>query len=363
MKSAFIRVDLNIPINSIEHPKISTLKKIITFYKKIFDTVILCSHLGQPAGYDIKLSFAALLENLILKTGEKISLLKELKRPQKSGVYLLENIRFDKREYTNCPSLSLELAQMADLCFFEALACSHRPHASIYQLARHEKTQLGHFAKIEIKHWQKIRDVNKSLYMIGGVKASTKIPLIKHIIKNTEVFIFGAIAHCFLRQSRNLGQSHIPALSQNFVNQIQEEKNIHLPTDFLWLDPIQNKTYIDVNPQNNTDIIVDIGPRSVSDLTALMQGYEQIIWLGPSCWFEKIKCRSSVQDITDHLLFEKKPFIVAGGETAQALLSNYDQGKIAKYLIDAGGAFMTYLSDQELSIPKSWYCALLQPLA
>ena len=159
-----IRIDLNIPLTVEHHPKINTLKKICQHYAPLAAKIYLCSHLGQPKGFDKSLSFSAIVQLLREKHALHISLKKDFKKEKKPGIYLCENLRFDIREQNNCPTLANDLLSMSDMVFFEALACSHRSHASVERLMQSPKSQLGHFAKNELNVWRQIKNSNECLF-------------------------------------------------------------------------------------------------------------------------------------------------------------------------------------------------------
>lgn len=347
MKTALVKIDLNIPMDSFDHPKVRTLKSILEYYSQRHEIIVLCSHLGQPKAFDPKLSFEPLCQSLSQKIGFSIKFLDSPVRPKQPGIYLLENIRFDARELKACPDMSIELESIADTVYFEALACCHRKHTSVYNLSHSSKATLGHFARKELSHWSKIAKSAKVLYLVGGAKAKTKIPFVDKLSKQHCVYVFGALAHCYLQDQMNLGASYIPKSPES--NSIE---HITIPTDFVWQSNDTNETYCSSNYKHHDDYIIDIGKQSIDTIKQMIDRSDLVIWLGPSCWFEKIEGQNSIDKIMTYLLSIDKEFYIGGGETAQAVLQSYPQ--LRSKIFDAGGALLAYLSKSQLYLPEAW---------
>ena len=184
-------------------------------------------------------------------------------------------------------------------------------------------------------------------FLIGGAKAKTKLPFIKKLSKNHQVYVFGALAHCLQVQTKHLGESFIPEKPQNFNISDYHQKSIAIAHDFLWeIDPQQK--IVSQKCPNKQAFIVDIGHESLLELNGLIKKAKTIIWMGPPCWFERFeKNKTSITQIT-RMIRKDQTLILGGGETAQSVLDECPNLKAL--VIDAGGALMSYLSGEPLKI-------------
>jgi len=97
---------------------------------------------------------------------------------------LLENSRFHPEEEKNDPEFAGQLAQGFDLYINNDFAVCHRSHASVLAITKILPSYAGFLVEEETA---KLRDVINSpkdgkTLIIGGAKASTKIPVIKNFL-------------------------------------------------------------------------------------------------------------------------------------------------------------------------------------
>ena len=93
---------------------------------------------------------------------------------------MLENLRFDPGEETNCKDYAKPLASFADVYINEAFSCSHRAHASIDAITQFLESYAGSSIINEVDALEKVFLNSKKpvACLIGGSKISTKIDLI-----------------------------------------------------------------------------------------------------------------------------------------------------------------------------------------
>ena len=115
------------------------------------------------------------------------------------------------------------------------------------------------------------------LFILGGAKFSTKMPLIKKYLKLADyVFIGGALANDFLKaKGYDVGKSLVDDTNYGIAEILKnnppshkatdEQGKLILPTDFV----IKNKA------------IIDIGKESVKNLETLIKKSKLILWNGP----------------------------------------------------------------------------------
>lgn len=120
----------------------------------------------------------------------------------KNGTALmLENLRQDKGEEKNEKSFAKKLAALGDIYVNDAFSVAHRKHASIVGLPKLLPAYAGFLMEKEVKELSRVlKPKHPFLFMLGGAKIQTKLPLIKTYIKTADyVFVGGALAHNFFK--------------------------------------------------------------------------------------------------------------------------------------------------------------------
>ncbi len=212
-KRVLVRCDFNV---AVKKNKITDDFKIVQSLPTIRYLVarqariILLTHFGRPEGkrmesYKLNV-IRARLEKLL---GKKVAYVPDCigKQAQaavakmKNGqVILLENIRFYKKEEKNDKKFAKALASLADSYVNDALAVSHRKHASVAAIQKYLPSYAGLLLAKEVLNLNKILSPAQPLAaVIGGAKLETKVPVIKNLRKKaTAVLIGGMITYDFL---------------------------------------------------------------------------------------------------------------------------------------------------------------------
>ena len=99
----------------------------------------------------------------------------------KTKVELFENLRFNPGEEKNDSAFAKKLASLADIYVNDAFPVSHRAHASIVSIPKYLPSYAGLQLEEEVKNLSKVIKNPKHpfLFILGGSKFSTKMPLIK----------------------------------------------------------------------------------------------------------------------------------------------------------------------------------------
>ena len=103
------------------------------------------------------------------------------------------------------------LASLGDIYVNDAFSCSHRAHASIYQISKYLPSYSGVQLDLEVAALNKITtEITKPITcIIGGSKVSTKIDIIKNLLpKFDNIIIVGGMANNFIEYfGNNIGKS------------------------------------------------------------------------------------------------------------------------------------------------------------
>ena len=373
-KKVLLRLDLNVPLDNgriTDTTRIDKILPTINFLLKNDANIIILSHVGRPKGKIIKeLSLDPICENLKKKLNKDIKLVrktlneidsKNLFNNQNDKIIMLENIRFYKEEEENNNEFAKQLASLADIYVNEAFSCSHRAHASIFEITRFLPSYAGLQLSLEIDALTKITsEIKKPVTcIIGGSKISTKINIIKNLIpKFDNIVIVGGMANNILKyKGHNIGKS----IQEDNCDRIIEEIfslskkgncKIIYPEDVAVGKSLNDSPIIkEASKVSKDELILDIGPRSIQVINDLVEKSKTILWNGPAGYFENPDFAKGSLEIAKKIAEKNKNntiFSVAGGGDTVALLNSMNALNNFNFVSTAGGAFLEYLEGKEL---------------
>lgn len=348
-KKVLLRVDFNVPIkNGVVQDDIRIIKALptIKFLQKNGAKIILLTHLGK-GGESLMpvvesaskfLKFTFILEILGKKVEEKIS---EMKNGE---ILLLENIRNNKGEQDCDKTFAKNLAKLGDIYVNDAFPVSHRRDASVVLLPKLLPSYMGIRMEEEIKKLTTTLKNNKHpfLFILGGAKFSTKIPLLNKYLKIADyVFLGGALLNDVLKaKGLEIGRSLVDQINFDLLKIIKNKKLI-LPEYVLVKSGgqiIEKK----VSEVEKDDFILDIGEKSLNDLSVLIKKSKLILWNGPLGKYEEegdVFTRKILKIISQ----TKTESIIGGGDTANLV----DEMKLEKkftFVSTGGGATLEFLA-------------------
>lgn len=305
------------------------------------------TYLSRKLGKDAKSEFVTDFD--FNKLTEKIT-------NQKPGsVILLENIRKlngekigDKKTRD---TLAKNFASLADTYVNDAFSASHRDHMSLVALPKYLPSYVGISFMNEVVSLNKVlKPKQPMLFLLGGFKFGTKIPVLKKFTKIAEkYFVGGALANNYiLAEGYNVGHSMIDAdypISKKMLN----DKNLIPVVDVVVYRNGAQKicALIDVE---KTDIISDIGPATVDLIKVYIDESKTILWNGPMGWYEKGFTRASVEILkllADRVKAKKATVIIGGGDTA-TLVHKMKMDNAFTFVSTAGGATLDFLANGTL---------------
>ncbi len=365
-KRVLLRLDLDVPIKDGSISNDFRLRggvPTINYLKKEGAKIIICGHLGRPAGRKVKkLSLQIVAKKLESILGYKVKFLDNISdfsvgtvvgKMKRGDIVMLENLRFYKGEEKNDKNFAKGLARLADIYVNDAFSVSHRSHASVSSIKSFLPSYSGLLLEKEIFNLNKIILPKKPLVSImGGSKISTKIKLIKELYKKSSyVLVGGVIANNFLAAKKiNTG------LSVTDRNSIKIAKNLLGPKIILPIDVIVKNRYsgnISVKNVLNIekgDTIFDIGPKTIALYAGIIKKAKSLIWNGPLGLYEVRHFRLGSLAIAQTVAARSKGSafgVVGGGETVDVLsLSKMDH--YVDWISSGGGAMLAYLGEEQL---------------
>ena len=373
-KKVLLRLDLNVPLDSGKITDTTRIDKIlptIKFLLKNKSKIIILSHVGRPKGKIInELSLKPICEDLKKKLKENITLVtknlkeinsKELFNNEDEKIVMLENLRFNKEEEENNSEFAENLASLADIYVNDAFSCSHRTHASIFEITKFLPSYAGLQLNLEIDALTKITsEIKKPVTcIIGGSKISTKINIIKNLISKFDyIVILGGMANNILKyKGHNIGKSIQEVNCDKIIEEIfflSKNKNCKIiyPEDVIVGKDLNGSPKIkEVNKVSEDELILDIGPKTIQIVNKLIEKSKTILWNGPAGYFENPNFAKGSLEIAKKIVEKNKAntiYSVAGGGDTVALLNSIGVIKNFNFVSTAGGAFLEYLEGKKL---------------
>ncbi len=301
-KKVLLRLDLDVPVENGEVTEdfrlkagISTLKLCVQNASK----VIVIGHLGRPAGKDTAFSL-----DPVRRWFEQNGF------PQ---IEMLENLRFDPREESLDMGFAQKLACMADVYIFEAFA-SHRLAVSTTILPTIMPHACGlRFAK-EVETLERVRNNPKKPFVaiMGGAKASDKLPVIEVLVKKADAVLVGG----------------------KLVSEIQNSKF-----------KIQNNVLVGKLTEDG----FDIAEETLESWRRFILEAKEIVWNGPVGKFEDPK-NDATKKLAEIILQSDADIIIGGGDSIAALnqAGLLEKAEEKAFISTGGGAMLKLLSDGTL---------------
>lgn len=360
-KTVIVRVDFNVPIKNgkvTDNTRIVESLKTIKYLRKHDAKIILLSHMGKIKSKEDKVKNTLLpvkheLEKLLKvnvcfsKENYGNKLKQNVEKLNYGEILLVENTRYldvpDNLE-SNCDEkLSRFWASLADIFVMDAFGSIHRKHASTYGISKYLPTVAGFLVIKEIEELNKVMKVKKNI-ILGGIKVSDKLGLIKNLINNTEnILIGGAMCGTFLKaKGYGVGKTIVDNDKLEFCKSLLKDyKNkICLPIDVITENGIR-----DIENIKSDETIYDIGPKTILLFLQKLDSKLLVLINGTMGLYENDKYETGTKNILKYLYNKKYKVIVCGGDTSNAVKKyNYK----FDYISTGGGASLNYLSGTKM---------------
>jgi phosphoglycerate kinase len=346
-KRVLVRIDADAPIENgvVVNPfRLKALIPTLTFLRDAKAQVILLGHLGRD-GASMQPIYNELSKDVTLSFVDDIfgaEAQSALEGLADGELLLLGNIRTEAGELLNDDALANRLASLADIYVNEAFAVCHRAHASVVGVPKY----LPHYAGIqlqkEVEALSGARDPKSpSLFILGGAKFETKLPLIEAFVgRYDHVFVGGALSNNFFKaQGLNIGDSLISGDEINISQLIQNEK-ILLPIDVVVKheDLVRTTT---PDALSAGDRISDAGPETISMLKEKIAQSKCILWNGPLGEYTH-GFAEGTNSLAEVIASATGETILGGGDTSAAIADLHLEGKYS-FLSTGGGAMLEFL--------------------
>ena len=373
-KRVLVRVDFNVPIDKetrriLDDTRIRAALPTIRYLREHRARIVLVSHLGRPDGKVIESArlapVAARLAELIAApvacatdvAGASAEAAVAAMRP--GDVVMLENVRFEPGEEQNDPALAKKLASFADVYVNDAFGTAHRAHASTAGVAAHLPAVAGFLMEKEIDYLGRIVSNPEPpvAAIIGGAKISSKIAVLQHLLSKVSVLLIGGgMASTFLKaQGVGVGTSLVEDDQLETARRVMAEAKergvtLGLPVDAVIADRFAadaTSRTVDIAGVPDGWMILDIGPKTVADYEAKLQGTKTVVWNGPLGVAEWEAFAEGSHEVARFLTTLGATVVIGGGETVAMVT---DLGIVDQYahVSTGGGASLEFLEGREL---------------
>jgi phosphoglycerate kinase len=376
-KRVLLRVDLNVPMQDGKVADATRIEEIVPTITELADKggkVILLSHLNRPKGFDPKDSLKPVAAEVARIVKRPVAFAEDcigpkavdaIARMKNGDILCLENTRFHPEEEKNDHAFAKKLAALGDLFVDDAFSVAHREHAANTAIVTVSNLPAypGRAMKAELDALRKAFETPQHpvVAIVGGAKISTKLDLLGHLLSKVETLIIGGgMANTFLAaQGKPIGKSlceHdlIPNARDILAKARALKREIVLPVDAVVAQKLAAHVptrVVAVEDVGATDMILDIGPRSIEHVISVLARSKTLVWNGPFGAFEVEPFDTGTVEVAEAVaeLTEAKKLVsfAGGGDTVAALNVAGVMGRLS-HVSTAGGAFLESLEGKTL---------------
>jgi phosphoglycerate kinase len=355
-KRVVLRLDLNVPLDNgaiRDDYRIKESLPTVNFLREAGAKLVIISHIGKGKPEDTLLPVATYLHALYSTVTFLPNLLdpKNVEMAEKmvaGDILLLENLRHSEGEEGNDPEFAKYLASLGEVYVNDAFSVSHRAHASVVGVP----ALLPHYTGIrlgkEITELARAFDPERPfLFILGGAKISTKMPLLKKFLGVADhVFLGGTIVNDFYKvNGHEIGTSIYDADALVGLEGYAKNPKLIIPSDVVVKNAAGSEGRA-VDQVTSSDMIVDVGPDTVKGLETVVGAAKLIVWNGPLGFYEE-GFTEGTKELLDLIAGSRATSIIGGGDTV-ALIN--DMGAVGKFsfVSTGGGAMLDFLANETL---------------
>jgi phosphoglycerate kinase len=372
-RRVFVRVDFNVPF---EHGKITDDTRIraalptITYALERGGTVILASHLGRPKGKpNPEFSLKTVADHLATLVHRPVAFAPdciggaaaEVIAANPRGIILLENLRFHAEEEKNDPAFAKALADLADVYVNDAFGSAHRAHASTEGILNYiDEAAAGFLMADEVEYLGRALGSPDRPFVaiLGGAKVSDKLEVIENLIGRVDgLVIGGAMAYTFFKAQgvpvgRSLVEDDLVETAKGLLDRADRSGiALELPIDHVVapkLEATSPAQTLDVGDKAIGDRMgLDIGPKTVSKYSGIIQRAKTVVWNGPMGVFEMAPFAAGTVGVARAVAAVHGTTIIGGGDSVAAVTQAGVADQMT-HISTGGGASLEFLAGRAL---------------
>ena len=366
-KRVLIREDLNVPVVDGTVTSDARIRAAVPSIRAALHAgaaVMLMSHLGRPTEGQVEDAFS------LQPVADKLAQLLERDVPlvkdwidgvevTSGDVVLLENVRFLVGEKSCDKALSKKMAALCEVFVMDAFGTAHRAHASTYGVAEHAPVACaGPLLAAELEALANALDnpARPFVAIVGGSKVSTKLTVLDALADKVDYLIVGGgIANTFIAAAghgvgKSLYEADMLDIARALAANQDDKADIPVPSDVVVADEFSaeaSATIKVVEAVSADELILDLGPETVSRFAEILAGAGTIIWNGPVGVFEFDQFGSGTKVLAEAIA-NSDAFSVAGGGDTLAAIDKYGVADKISYISTGGGAFLEFVEGKQL---------------
>ena len=355
-KYVIVRSSLNLPVEDGVVQNDYRLKKSLPTLRYLSEAgakVIVLGHIGRDKDETLKPVFDALKQYLPAQWGGVIGSEECMQRRelmQDGDVLMLENTRQDERYKDAGSEYAIEMARLGEVFVFDAFAVAHREQASVTGIAQHLPSYAGLTMLQEVNKLTSVmKPVSPSLFIIGGAKFETKMPLVeKYLGLYNHIFIGGALVNDVLKaKGYEVGTSLVSEVSLKGEAFLDDPKLL-MPVDLVVDGGAAGKHTCAIDQVQPDEAILDIGPQTVAMLRDYIGKAATILWNGPFGNYEGGYVEAT--EAVAKLIAQSNATSVVGGGDTVAAIEKLGINDDFTHVSIGGGAMIEFLEKGTLPI-------------
>lgn len=351
-KRALVRVDFNVPVEDgvvKDDFRIKAALPTIELLRKSGAKVCLIAHCeANTEGGECSLrpAFEVLSKSVPAVFAKTIEEAKKLS--ETNEVVLLENLRTNPGEKANDETFAEELAALGDFYVNDAFSVCHRAHASVVGVPKFLPSYAGLQLEKEVSELSKaFNPARPFVFVLGGAKFETKLPLIKKFMDKADVVcVGGALANDVLKaQGKNIGMSRVAKGDVDLSAVISSSKlmTVH---DVVVKTGTGESVTKKVDEIAQDDAAMDIGQETLNMWEEKIRDAAFVLWNGPLGNFEGGFDKGTLA-LAQAIASSDAESIVGGGDTLAAIKKlNLESG--FSFISTGGGATLDFLANETL---------------
>ncbi|MBD3649363.1 MAG: phosphoglycerate kinase, partial [Pseudomonadales bacterium] len=365
-KRVLIREDLNVPVKDGKvtgDARIRAAMPTIEYALEQGAKVMVMSHLGRPEeGVPVseqrEFSMAPVAEYIGGLLGREVPLIEDYLDGfdwRDHDLVLFENVRINKGEKANDMTLAQKLADLCDVFVMDAFGTAHRAQATTEGVARCAPVACaGPLLAAELDALEKAvaNPAHPVVAIVGGSKVSTKLDVLVALTEKVDALVVGGgIANTFIAAAgKRIGKSLYEPDLVDTAKRLAEKVKVPIPVDVVVgrdMSPDSEATLKNVDEVADDEMILDMGPETMTAIGEVIKDAKTIIWNGPVGVFEMEPFAEGTRQLALQIA-ESDAFSIAGGGDTLAAIDQFGVTDRISYISTGGGAFLEFVEGKTL---------------